>query len=495
MLVTSACFSLVELLKATMKVSPVKFVLSRCASWCKYRVSRYDEQMKILITGATGLIGKKLLIDLLKKGHTVVGVGRDKSKIVELPEKQTYSWDALSDQEFPLEALKDCDAVVHLAGEPVAAQRWNEQIKKNILDSRVIGTKKIISAFKKLKEAHRPKVFIAGSAIGFYGDQGQKNLTENASPGSDFLADVVQQWESEIIKADKLGIRTVILRTGIVLARSGGALEKMPPVVVGNGDNFMSWIHIQDWINFAIEAMENSESKGIYNLVSPHPVTQSVFIADLASERQVPFVMKVPQFVVGMVLGEMAQVLLTSQKVKPQKMLDEGFQFQFANLKQALKDIYHSEDYLVQNFSVSQFVPDKIENVFNFFSAAQNLEKITPDFLNFKVKNMSSEEIEKDTIINYKLKIHGIPASWQTQIVEFKPLEMFIDNQNKGPYSMWQHTHTFTPVKNGTLIEDRIKYKIPGHLIGLLALGSFIRKDVTQIFRYRVKSIQSKFNS
>ncbi|MBC7458427.1 MAG: TIGR01777 family protein, partial [Bdellovibrionaceae bacterium] len=443
--------------------------------------------MRILITGATGLLGKKLLIDLLKKGHTVIGIGRDKNKIIELPAKQTYSWDALSDQEFPQDSLKHCDAVIHLAGEPVAARRWNDDVKKSILDSRTIGTQKIISAFKKLKENDRPKVFIAGSAIGFYGDQGEKNLTETADKGSDFLADVVQQWELESIQAKDLGIRTVILRTGIVLARSGGALEKMPPLQVGRGDNFMSWIHIQDWTNFAIQAVESSKSEGIYNLVSPHSVTQTVFIADLAQERHVPFVMTVPKFVVSLALGEMAQVLLSSQKVQPKRMLDEGFKFQFAKLKDAFKDIYRSEDYLVQDYTVSQFVPDKIENVFEFFSAAKNLEQITPEFLNCKVKNMSSKEIEKDTIINYKLKIHGIPASWQTQITEWVPLKMFVDNQNKGPYTLWNHTHTFTQLENGTLIEDRIKYKVPGHLVGLLALGAFIRKDVSQIFRHRIK--------
>jgi len=449
--------------------------------------------MRILITGATGLLGKKLLIDLLKKGYDVVGIARDKSKIIELPEKQTYSWDALSDQEFPLAALKQCDAVIHLAGEPVAAQRWNDQVKKNILDSRIIGTQKIISAFKKLKENDRPKVFIAGSAIGFYGDQGEKNLTEKSEMGSDFLADVVHQWETESLKAQSLGIRTVIVRTGIVLARSGGALEKMPPLVIGSGDNFMSWIHIQDWTDFVVQALEKSKSEGIYNLVSPNPVTQTVFIGDLAAERHVPFVMSVPKFIVSTAIGEMAQVLLASQKVEPKKMLAEGFKFQFANLKEAFKDIYRGEDYLVQDFTVSQFVPDKIENVFDFFSAAKNLEEITPDFLNFKVKNMSSKEIEKDTIINYKLKIHGIPASWQTQITEWVPLKMFVDNQNKGPYTLWNHTHMFTPLENGTLIEDRIKYKVPGHLIGLLALGSFIRKDVSQIFRHRVETIKNKF--
>ncbi len=448
--------------------------------------------MRILITGATGLLGKKLLIDLLKKGHEVIGVSRDKSKIIELPENQTFSWDAMN-ADFPVEALKQCDAVIHLAGEPVAAKRWNDQVKKTILDSRVMGTRKIILALKKMDKNERPSVFICGSAIGYYGDQGEQNINEQSAVGKDFLAEVVQQWEAEAEKANELGLRTVLLRTGIVLARSGGALEKMPPVVVGAGDNFMSWIHIQDWTNFVVSSIDNPKSVGVYNLVSPHPVTQSVFIAQLAQERHVPVVLKVPQFVVSMALGEMAQVLLASQKVRPERMIHDQFKFKFAQLNEALNDIYQSEDYLVQDYTASQFVPDKIENVFDFFSAAKNLEEITPDFLNFKVKNMSSNEIEKNTIINYKLKIHGVPANWQTQITEWVPLKMFVDNQNKGPYTMWHHTHTFTSLENGTLIEDRIKYKVPGHLIGLLALGAFIRKDVNQIFQYRIKKIKTKF--
>ncbi len=298
--------------------------------------------MKILITGATGLLGKKLLIDLMKKGHTVIGVCRDRKKLIELPHDQTYSWDALSDKEFPIEAMKNCDAVIHLAGEPVAARRWNKDIKINILESRTRGTEQIVSAMKKLKKSDQPSVFISGSAIGFYGDRGEQTITESTSEGKDFLADVVEQWEYEAEKARELGIRTVVLRTGIVLAKSGGALKKMPPVVVGSGQNFMSWIHIQDWVNFVIESLDNLKIIGVYNLVSPNPVTQTEFIKVLAGEKHVPVVMKVPQFVVSIALGEMAQVLLASQKVIPERILESGFKFKFPQIKAALKEIYQS---------------------------------------------------------------------------------------------------------------------------------------------------------
>lgn len=449
--------------------------------------------MNILITGASGLLGKKLLVDLQKLGHSVRGVARNKESLIEIPKAQTYSWDALKDQKFPIKALDQVEVVIHLAGVPVADQRWNKKIKSDILKSRVDGTRQLVQAIESLKPEDRPQTFISGSAIGFYGNCDQATVTESSSKGSDFLADVVDQWEKESHKAQDLGLRTVILRTSVVLSRHGGALAKMPPVIIGNGKNQMSWIHIQDWINFTIEAAQNKKFQGIYNLSSPKPVSQSLFIKALAQARSVPLVLWAPKVIVQTALGEMADVLLTSQKVIPQAALDQGFQFQFEDIDQAMNDIYKSEDYLVQDLSVAQFIPSDIESVFHFFSEAKNLEKITPDFLNFRIDKMSTPEIKKNTIIDYKLKIHGVPAKWQTQIIEWLPNQKFIDFQNKGPYSLWHHTHSFTQIKDGTLIEDRIKYKIPGHLIGLLFLGSFIKKDVNSIFKHRIDTIKSVF--
>jgi ligand-binding SRPBCC domain-containing protein len=255
----------------------------------------------------------------------------------------------------------------------------------------------------------------------------------------------------------------------------------------------MSWIHIQDWINFTIDSIQNEKYVGAYNLTAPNPVSQKKLVQTLVKARNIPLALWAPKIAVQTALGELSQVILTSQKVFPKKALNEGFQFQFPEIDQAMSDIYQNEDYLVQNLSVAQFIPSDVGTVFNFFSEAKNLEKITPDFLNFKVEKMSTSNIQKNTIIDYKLKIHGFPAKWQTEITDWLPNKKFVDFQNKGPYSLWHHTHSFTQVKEGTLIEDRVKYKIPGHLVGLLFLGAFIKKDVTAIFKYRISIIKNVF--
>ena len=287
--------------------------------------------MKILITGITGLIGKKLKIDLEKSGHQIIGVSRTNSD---------YSWDAINSKEFPVEALKNIDVVIHLAGTPVAEKRWTEKIKSDILKSRVDGTAQLIQAIKKIKESERPQVFLAGSAIGYYGDQAENEINESSKSGSDFLADVVFKWEKELIKAENLGLRTVILRTGIVLAKEGGALAKMPPVVIGDGQNQMSWIHIKDWILIAEAAIKDKKYSGIYNLTAPNPVSQKDFVKALAKAKGFPMTLWAPKIIIQTVLGELSKVILTSQKVIPQKLISEGFQFKFKQIEAALKDIY-----------------------------------------------------------------------------------------------------------------------------------------------------------
>lgn len=297
-------------------------------------------RMKILITGATGLIGQKLISFLGSQGHHVVAVVRDKKHITELPAEDVFQWDAIEDPDFPLKALGGCEAVIHLAGYPVAQKRWSSEVKKKILSSRVRGTRQLVQAFSKLNPAERPKVFLSASAIGFYGDRSEETLTENSPPGEDFLADVVTEWEQEALKAKKLEIRTVLLRTGIVLSQEGGALKKMPPVILGAGKNYMSWIHISDWVRLALYILQNEKGQGAFNVVSPEPVRQSDFARALAKAKKLPSALWTPQILLKWGAGQMSEMILASQKVYPEKALQMGFQFQFKQLNSALKDIY-----------------------------------------------------------------------------------------------------------------------------------------------------------
>jgi uncharacterized protein (TIGR01777 family) len=448
--------------------------------------------MKIAITGATGLLGRKLMVKLLEENHEVIAICRTKKHVTELPENKVFEWDALSG-EFPANALTGVQAIVHLAGDPVADGRWTKEKKKRIYDSRVVGTRKLIDALAKIPKEQRPSTLISGSAIGIYGDQGDVSLNENSKSGEGFLAEVVVAWEKESMRASELGMRLVHLRTGIVLSRQGGALPKMAPVTLGDGKQWMSWIHVADWENFVTEAIKDKTFAGDYNLTAPHPVTNAEFTKALRSAICFPVPAQVPKIFITGALGEMGSAVLASQRVFPKRALEQGFKFRFTDIDAALANLYKDQSYLESKLEVWQFVPAQIDEVFPFFSAAENLEKITPPWLKFKIEKKSTPEVEENTVIDYKLKIHGFPARWKSKIVDWKPGVQFVDYQLKGPYAKWHHTHTFKKVQGGTLLGDHVIYRIPGSFLGKTVLGQFIKHDVSTIFKYRQKVIHEMF--
>ncbi len=457
--------------------------------------------MKITVTGATGLIGKALCIKLSQLQHEVTGIVRNPGTADFLDPKQVFKWSDLDSAEASsLITLKSTEVLIHLAGEPVAGARWTDQQKKAILDSRIETTEALIRALEKLQPSERPKVFIAASAIGYYGDQkGGSNpneiLAESSPKGPGFLADVTARWEDSILKAQKLGMRVVILRTGIVLSRLGGALSKMLPVILGSGNQWMSWIHLEDEIGFIEFALNNSHVQGIYNLTAPEPVTNRTFCELLAKAIQFPVVTQTPEAALRVALGEMADVVLSSQRVLPTKALADGYTFKYKQLDSALKELFPDQSNLSQVFHAAQFIPRPINEVFTYFSEAKNLEKITPPWLNFKITGQSTPEIQNKTQIYYKLSIHGVPVRWQTSIERWEPGVRFIDTQVKGPYKKWVHEHQFFAVPGGTLMLDHVTFQIPGRSLGKFILGPWIKGDIQKIFHYRKKIIQETFKN
>ncbi len=444
--------------------------------------------MKIVITGATGLIGKSLSLSLMKSGHQVIALVRDPNKITFLPPSQVFSTEG--DSEKLKSTISGSDAFIHLAGEPVA-QRWTVESKKRILDSRTESTKNFVAMMNSLPADQRPKTFICASAIGIYGERGDVLLHEESTRGTGFLADVTDAWEAEAKKAE--GTRLVLLRTGVVLSNEGGALEKMKPVILGSGLQWISWIHIDDQVGFIEHAIQNTNVVGAYNLTAPTPVTNKVFSQILADVTNFPVVVPAPALAISVALGEMAEIVLGSQRVLPTRTLESGFQFKFPELREALLNIYDSRNYLHSTFHSAQFVPRPLEEVFSFFSKAENLETLTPAFLNFKIVRKSTPEIQKGTLIDYRLKIHGVPASWRTEICTWEPNVRFVDDQLKGPYSKWHHLHEFFSVPGGTLMTDHVTFQVPGWSLGRGLLGNFIRGDVNQIFKYRTEKIKEIF--
>jgi uncharacterized protein len=297
--------------------------------------------MNVTVTGASGFIGRALTRKLLETGSSVHVLGRRLHP--GLPSAVRFSEWNPTEMEPPAASLASADAVVHLAGEPVA-QRWTAAAKKRIHASRVQGTRRLVSTLAA--QSQRPRVLVCASAVGYYGSRGDEILTEASLPGSDFLAQVVRDWEDAAQSAEALGIRVVRLRFGMVLGRQGGALGKLLPVFrfglgarLGSGEQWMAWIHVQDAVNLILFALNFSAVRGAVNASAPHPVSNDEFTSRLATALHRPAVLRAPGFALRLLLGEMSGMLLASQRVLPSAAKAAGFPFQYPDLNAALDEI------------------------------------------------------------------------------------------------------------------------------------------------------------
>jgi uncharacterized protein (TIGR01777 family) len=301
--------------------------------------------MRVTVTGASGLIGRALVDELLERGAQVTILSRDPTRVREQPGVQAMRWDPLSEP-APLEALAAADAVVHLAGENVA-QRWTEQAKQAIVESRVTGTRNLLAGLKDAARAEggrAPGTLISGSAIGYYGAHGEEPLDEEAPPGNDFLAETCVAWEAEAQKATALGMRVVLVRTGVVLDREGGALKKMlAPFQLGiggpvaGGRQYMSWIHRADLVGMIVQALADERWSGPVNGTAPAPVTNREFSRALGHALHRPSLLPVPGVALQLLYGEMAEIVTTGARVVPAKALVLGYSFRHAELDEALR--------------------------------------------------------------------------------------------------------------------------------------------------------------
>lgn len=297
--------------------------------------------MNILVTGSTGLVGTALIPVLTGAGHEVVRLVRSKSRN---PSKELIGWDPAANY-IDAAGLEGLDAIVHLAGEPIAAGRWNAARKARIRDSRVNGTRLLSDALAHLSRP--PQVLICASAIGFYGDRGDEVLTEDSASGHDFLADVCREWEDACNPARNKGIRVANVRFGVILSPQGGALAKMlTPFklgaggVLGSGRQFMSCIAIDDCVGAIVHALTNTAVAGPVNVVGSEPVTNHVLTKTLGKVLGRPTIFPMPAFAARLAFGEMADaLLLSSTRVEPQKLRDTGYQFRCPTLESALRHV------------------------------------------------------------------------------------------------------------------------------------------------------------
>jgi hypothetical protein len=455
--------------------------------------------MRILITGATGLIGRELGKRLAMRGDALVCLVRDvEAARRSLPFPATlHAWDHT--RAVPAEALREADAVIHLAGEPVAEGRWTAEKKALILDSRVQGTRRLVEAV--LAHGRRLRVFVHGSASGYYGDRGDEPLTAESSKGEGFLADVVEQWEAELqpLLEHRPEVRVPVVRTGIVLARDSGALAEMLPLFrlsaagrLGSGRQWMSWIHRDDIIGLFIHALDSADT-GLLEGTAPRPVTNAEFTTALARALGVIENLPAPPPAIRLMFGEKAAIVLGSTRLEPAATLASGYRFRFSALRDALADLLAPlrEGTFLRVWE--QWVPQPPQKLWPFFCDARNLESITPPFLNFHVLGQSSGEIEAGTLIDYRLKLDGVPIRWQSRIDAWDPPRSFVDLQVKGPYRLWHHRHDFEPLGEGTLMRDTVRYQLPAGWLGELAGARKVADYVTRIFDFRARRIDELF--
>lgn len=319
--------------------------------------------MRVFVTGGTGLIGRRLVQRLVERGDQPIILSRRADDVRRDPVNRSLTFikgDPAVRGDWA-SAVDGCDAVVNLAGHNIFSERWNSEVKRKIRDSRVYGTENLVAAITNARS--RPSVLVQGSAIGYYGSRGDEELTEESPPGSDFMAVICREWEEAAHPVEALGVRLARIRTGIVLARGGGPLAVMTPIFklgpgapIGGGSTFlkpasgkqwMSWIHLEDIVGLLLLALDRTEAHGPINGTAPNPVRNSEFSKALSKALWKPYApwrvyvpFGPPDILLGLVLGQVAQIITTGQRVLPAKAQTLGYQFKFPLLEGALQDLF-----------------------------------------------------------------------------------------------------------------------------------------------------------
>jgi len=303
--------------------------------------------MRILISGGTGLIGKALVKSLTRAGDTVIILTRDKSGKIDSTSIQYIEWDTKS-REGLISIIENVDAVINLAGESIGSGFWTRSKKERIIGSRILAGSSLTEAI--LKASKKPGIFIQASGVGFYGTSLDQTFIEESPNGNDYLSEVARKWEDSSHALDSIGVRRVIIRTGVVLDAGSGALPLMVLPFrffvggpLGSGRQFISWIHLEDEIRAIEFALRNPNIIGALNLTSPEPVTNSEFGHVIGRVLHKPFWFPTPAFGLKLILGEKSTLVLDGQRVIPKKLTEFGFKFKFSDLESAIKDILNSK--------------------------------------------------------------------------------------------------------------------------------------------------------
>lgn len=465
--------------------------------------------MRVFITGATGFIGRALVPRLQRDGHSIVVWTRSAAQARARlgADVEIVSGD-LSDLAV-IGALRGCEGIVNLAGEPIVGKRWTAARRHQLEHSRVQLTESLVDAMAAANV--RNSVLISGSAVGYYGDRADEVLTEASTPGDDFLGNLCVRWEWAARKAENLGSRVVLLRTGVVLGRGGGALAQMLPPFrlgvggpIGSGRQYLPWIHLHDLAAIVAAALTDSSYWGPVNGVAPEEATGRVFAQALGRSLNRPAAIPVPALALKAIFGRAAIVLLGSQRIEPRELKARGFSWQFPTLQSALDDIVRERAASIvprdggdspdarYELRARAVVNAPIDQTFAFFSSAENLGLLTPAAMKFAIEG-TTPTMRTGSLIDHRITLGPVPIRWRTRIAEWEPGRAFVDTQDKGPYKYWRHSHAFEDSGPRTVMEDRVWYTPPLGLLGRIAHRFFIAPALRRIFQYRSDVIRLRF--
>jgi uncharacterized protein (TIGR01777 family) len=477
--------------------------------------------MRVLVTGATGFIGRALVPALRRDGHSVVAWVRSAERARHLVGAETELLPMTAGDVALIETLGRVDAVVNLAGEPVVGRPWTAARRRTLWASRVDLTARLVRAM--LASAPRPRVLVSASAVGYYGDRGAEPLSEDSAAGSGFLSDLSAAWEAAALPARERGVRVVLVRIGIVLGRGGGMLEPVLPVFrfglggsLGSGRQAFPWIHLHDLVGIITRALVDPDCEGPINAAGPEPATNRGFSRTLGAMVRRPAVMHVPSFGLRLALGDAADVVTASQHVVPAKLQALKFAWMFPTLESALRDVAGTADVQIRRMNPGEVaaaelmdeylrtrppgyvlrtkavVDRPIDETFAFFADARNLGLLTPRAMRFTIDG-PPPAIVRGTTINYRLRVGPAPVRWRTRITAWDPPHRFVDVQEAGPYRCWWHEHTFRADGMRTVMEDRVLYAPPFGSIGRIANLAIVRSTLREIFTYRRDVIGLRF--
>lgn len=456
--------------------------------------------MRILITGATGFVGTLITEKLLLAGYQIIVVTRNINQAkLKLPFPVEYYQADLSKECLEGKELEDVDGVIHLMGENIF-QKWTGENKKKIWDSRVKATENLAKSIN----ANMPRCsfVVSASAIGYYKsvESDRDWIDEKSEVGDNFLSKLTKHWELAWSKLNPT-VRKTILRFGVVLD-NGGAMDNLLSIfrlglgsIVGNGSQWMSWIHRYDLVNMIKFFVEN-DCEGEFNAVSDSPVSNREFSDLLGKFTNRPVLFSIPSFLLSLILGERASTLLDSYRVSNKKITALGFNFKYRSIENALVKICCYEQLVGERekkfhhfFRNVQFIDKPTDEVFEFFQRKDCLEQITPPSLHLRKIFQSNNNMNPGTKLRYRLTPHKIPISWEIEILNWQPGKGFVDFQRKGPFQVWYHNHLFLSVVEGTLVIDEVKFRIPLGLLGDLFGKNIVDKDVKKLFSYRTQRI------